>query len=159
MMIRAHRRGVAGFPTLTQERLATALSRNAPGSELARDFERAASAAPTLAPVATPTAPGAVAPSAGAAIDTSSLESSPDYSACACAADQLALLAGTTLTPSQVTTLIAQCLLDRQAFEALLVEQGVTLEPCKPWYMRRTTWFIGGGLALAALTLSFLRRR
>jgi len=81
----------------------------------------------------------------------------PDVSeVCLCKAEAtLSALGGSD--PVLLNQLAAVCATNEAAFDETASAAGVDLAACKPWYMRKTTWIVGG-LAAAAGVVLWLRR-
>jgi len=79
---------------------------------------------------------------------------------CECVTNQLAEFlyneTGQALPPSEAGALYAQCVVDPSAFMTQMGAVGANLEGCKPWYMRRTTWLIGGAAVLGLVAYKVL---
>jgi hypothetical protein len=96
-----------------------------------------------------------------------SLDVAPDDPAaiqCGCYLDAVAAYAaaqGFTLTSAQradLDRMLPVCEQDPAAFRAQLLDANhVPYESCKPWYRRRITLMVGGGIALAGLAWWALR--
>jgi len=75
---------------------------------------------------------------------------------CLCKAEAtLSALGGSD--PVLLNQLAAVCATNEAAFDETASAAGVDLAACKPWYMRKTTWIVGG-LAAAAGVVLWLRR-
>lgn len=65
---------------------------------------------------------------------------------------------GSTMPASLGAALAAQCTTDPAAFAANLDRQGIDYDGCKPWYQRRTTFYVGGGVVALGLLYMLVRR-
>ena len=54
--------------------------------------------------------------------------------------------------------LMAACMQEEAKVFAELAKAGVSVDGCRAWYMRRTTWLIGGVAGAGLLLFKFLRR-
>jgi hypothetical protein len=88
-------------------------------------------------------------------------DTDPQAAACDCLISQgmqPALTAqGVTLTTEMGRVLFAECMSDEAAFKAQMDEHGIAYEACKPWYARKVTKYVGGGVLLAGLAWMVLR--
>ena len=77
--------------------------------------------------------------------------------ACECYVAQLAEYAnssGMVFDAAAATEQMSACVADPQAYKDFLTAQlQVNVEACKPWYMRKRTWLIAGGLGLGVVAL------
>lgn len=79
-------------------------------------------------------------------------------SECDCLAEAYiqAVLAGgadpASITPDVRGQILAACVSDPDAVKAAIKQLGGSVEGCKPWYLRRNTLLLGGGV-VAALVL------
>ena len=75
--------------------------------------------------------------------------------ACACMVGKVAAgvaqQTGVALPAAAVAQLNALCASNVDALKQAAKQAGINLDPCKPWYMRKTTWIAGGVLALVGV--------
>jgi hypothetical protein len=87
--------------------------------------------------------------------------SAADAALCECYLDKVvpALEAqGMTVTDALGAALLTSCTDDPAAFAENLTRQGIDYNGCKPWYQRRTTLYVGGGVLALGLLYMVVRR-
>jgi len=75
---------------------------------------------------------------------------------CLCKAEQVLTSMGMN-DPALLNQLAIGCTAAPEEFQLAADEAGVSLESCKPWYMRKTTWIVGGLLAAGGVALVVLK--
>lgn len=90
-----------------------------------------------------------VAPSAGAGASGAAQR-------CACLIDKTNQQLG-PFDANMLQALTASCIQDEAAAFKAAADGGVSVDGCRPWYMRRKLWMLGGGVLGAALLIKVLR--
>lgn len=79
------------------------------------------------------------------------VQTGPEVETCACMvqkmAEGVAEQTGVMIPTSTIAQLNAMCVMNADALRDAASAAGINLDPCKPWYMRKTTWIAGGVLA------------
>ncbi len=76
---------------------------------------------------------------------------------CACKARELASALGTD-DAALINQLAVACTASPQMMDEAARAAGVNLDPCKPWYLRKSTWLVGGLVAAAGVAVVLVRR-
>lgn len=76
---------------------------------------------------------------------------------CVCKAEQLLSSLGAAGDAMLLNQLAAACTAEPAAMDQAAQAAGVSLEACKPWYLRKTTWIVGGLLGAGVVAVAVLR--
>ena len=93
-------------------------------------------------------------PAGGAAADDPSAAA---HDRCACVLEKSEAVLG-AFDDATRAALMAACMQEEAKVFAELAKAGVSVDGCRAWYMRRTTWLIGGVAGAGLLLFKFLRR-